>query len=641
VWLTVLALSVYGLPQGRAEETTPLKINRSLIVNEVGDAQVKVEVKIPAASYTAVKTVNPNVTGLLRRIGAGTHWAKLDNLRGRFDDFTRSAVIEYTQLGVARMAGEDLWEIALGAEAKLDLLHSAENIAILSGAVSTDLGTGTLNLRVEAPKAAKDLQLKPGPQRISYHFSPTVEQGTNPGVSFEMEVRSRIMSALAKSYSNEQLADLWVARSILKNTGSQMLLDYRVHSRLGGMGEWSAWKRTKRVLPGQTIVDAFFPILEVDKLGEMTSDRPMMLDVEYEYRQQDGRVVREADSRQVQLLGRNQAVFSSLSQDDGAGFYENYNFAPVILASFVSGDDAPMRELAGRLSRSAGVSAVSEKDDDARKFLSACYEFFNTNNVRCQASASAKSDTHAAQSLKYGRDVILNKSGSAVDLAILFASVCENVGLKPELFLTAGNCLPAVRLPGGQSVTVDMSAPATQSYAKAVEAGEKQLQEARDKGEILEIDIAKWRSLGVHGLDLPRFESGYLEANYRFTGSGQNYQAQSGQNPSSTTTGSGKQPAANLVGRWVLEQATRGVNIRYTMTLSSEGKYSYRAAAADGSQAATEAQESGTFQQEETWLKFSPDGGGQSHTYFYHLRGDDLELQLQGTSTPAVFHRAR
>ena len=63
-----------------------------------------------------------------------------------------------------------------------------------------------------------------------------------------------------------------------------------------------------------------------------------MIEAEYEYRQPDGRMVHDGATQQVQLLGRNQAVFSNLAENESVGFHDKYNNAPVILASLVESE---------------------------------------------------------------------------------------------------------------------------------------------------------------------------------------------------------------------------------------------------------------------------------------------------------------
>jgi hypothetical protein len=174
---------------------------------------------------------------------------------------------------------------------------------------------------------------------------------------------------------------------------------------------------------------------------------------------------------------------------------------------------------------------------------------------------------------------------------------------------------------------------------KILELTRARIKQIQAKGEFCEIDIARWRSLGVHGIAQPRMEAGLL-AGFRFAGGSQSSTAQptSQSQSGSTTGGSASTSLDSLVGRWVLEQSVNGSKVQYTVVLSADHKYAYRAVVI-GASGGAETQETGTFQQEETWLRFTPDGANQPHTYFYRLRGDELELQLQGAATPAIFRR--
>jgi hypothetical protein len=625
-----LALCVGTGRPSQADDAARFKISRTVVVNEVGDAQVKLAIKMSAESYTTAKSNNPNTAVLLRRLGAGTHWVKMENVRGQFEDNTSTVAIEYTQLGVARLAGDDLWEIALESDSKADLVASFDNTAVLSSVSQTDLGMATLNLRIEGPKGAKSLQLEHSPERVTYRFAPKPAQGTSPAAAFTLDAKSQVMSSLAKSAADSRLTGLWVARSVFKNTGDQVLNEYRVRFRIPAYSDFSEWKRSKRVLPGQTVVDAFFPVFEAEKLAQATGSRPLRIEVEYEYRQQDGRTVREGDSHQVQLLGRNQAVFSSCSADEAVGFYDKYNNAPLILAALVAGSDSLMQELSGRMTQLSG-SLPTQKDEDAQKFLANLYAFLGTNNVGLQ--------TPLGEEVRYGRDVLRNRAGTYVDLAVLFASVCDAAGLKPVLYLLPGNCLPAVRLPGGQIVALDVTQTGSLSFAKAVEEGAKKLIEAQTKGQLYAVDVAKWRSLGVQSLELAPFEAGFLDKNYRFAATSQSYQVTTS-TQTQTSTGEVKRDS-KLLGRWTLQQMPEGRTVQFTLVLSADGKYTYRAVVTAGSQPTSDSQEAGSFEQGDTSLKFLPADGKQPNVYFYRLRGDELDLQLQGSPTLVTFQRSK
>lgn len=619
-----LMLAIIG-PAARADDSTKFKINRSVTISGTGDAHVKLEAKMSAESYTTAKTNNLSTVVLLRRLGTGTDWTKLENIKGRFDDDASTFVIEYTHVGLARLTSDDLWEIDFAADTKHELLATFDTMAILTTTRHTDLGEAAVTVRIEIPKTGKDLRLLHSPERVTYRFAPPSTTGTGPQATFALDARGQLMSMLARPYSDSRFGDLWAARSVFKNTGDQTLSDYRVHYRVAGFSNWSEWKKARRVLPGQTVVDPYFPVLDLEKLGQLASSRSVMLEVEYEYRQQDGRTARENDSRQIQLLGRNQVAFSSIPADEAVGFLDKHNNAPAIIAALVDGDDSVMQEVAGRLNQLAGVSLATQKEEDARKFVNNLYAFLGNNSIGLQATL--------AQEVKFGRDVIRTRSGTCVDLAVLFASVCEAAGLQPVLYLTSDNCLVTVKLPGGQTMTLDVTKSGTVTSAKAQEEGAKLLREARAKGLLYEIDIARWRSQGVRSIDLPPIEAGLLTSKYKF--------AEGEQTTTAAATTTVKADKDKLAGRWTFQETPDGRTVNYTLTISADGSYTYRAVVTTNGKVTADAKEEGTFEQTDSQLKFVPTGNKQTNIYTYRLRGDELSLQLQGSSKLVAFQRAK
>ena len=72
-----------------------------------------------------------------------------------------------------------------------------------------------------------------------------------------------------------------------------------------------------------------------------------MLEVEYEYRTKDGELVKETDATRVEMLARNEAVFSDMRGDDQAGFHDLFSNIPALMAAYVNGTDPVMQQLAG------------------------------------------------------------------------------------------------------------------------------------------------------------------------------------------------------------------------------------------------------------------------------------------------------
>ena len=88
------------------------------------------------------------------------------------------------------------------------------------------------------------------------------------------------------------------------------------------------------------------------------------------------------------------------------------------------------------------------------------YEILRANDFTYQhppalSDKQLSFDIQRVQNVKFPRDVIRDRSGTCIDLAILYASMVNAVGLEPHLALIPGHCFPVVRLPGGQLVAVE------------------------------------------------------------------------------------------------------------------------------------------------------------------------------------------
>ena len=346
-------------------------------------------------------------------------------------------------------------------------------------------------------------------------------------------------------------------------------------------------------------------------------------------------------SRQVQLLGRNQIIFSSLKNEEACGFHDRFNYAPIVLASFVSCDDPLMQELGGRVSQMAGGPASSLRNEDAAKFLAALYNFLTINKISYQTPPGGTFQGQFGQHLKYGRDVLRNRAGTCIDLAVLYASVCESVGLTPVLYVIPGHCFPAVRMPGGQLVPVEATMIGRGTFLQAVETAEKTLREARASGNVIEINVKALHDMGVHSLDLPAMEAGYLDKHFQFPA---NAPAANAQNPSAQNNVAPPQNSRinpGLVGSWMYEQSTYGVTMRYGLVVAADGSYAYAVVRVTASGATPTCQETGAVTQDGNQLRFTPNNGQPVSVYRFKLNGDTLELQQQGAPGSVTFRKVQ
>ena len=79
------------------------------------------------------------------------------------------------------------------------------------------------------------------------------------------------------------------------------------------------------------MVDPFFPVLDLEKLGMLTGSRTVSLECEYQYKRGDGEAVTESDTRKLQLLGYNETIFSGLAPQEVTSLQEASEFIPYVL----------------------------------------------------------------------------------------------------------------------------------------------------------------------------------------------------------------------------------------------------------------------------------------------------------------------
>ena len=128
---------------------------------------------------------------------------------------------------------------------------------------------------------------------------------------------------------------------------------------------WSPWYGTPLVVPGQTVVDAYFPVFEMEKIGKLTGQTKAAMEIQYQYHRADGKLVEDGETREFTLLSRNQVYYSSLKPEDCADWSDRFNLGGVVVASFVTHEDPVIQQAAGRLAKWVGGANAAGSDEEA------------------------------------------------------------------------------------------------------------------------------------------------------------------------------------------------------------------------------------------------------------------------------------
>ncbi len=637
--LSVLCASMLVAVRAQADEAA-FKIKRTIRLDSVGNADIRLQVAAPTNLYTAIKTKTPNIAVLLRKLGAGREWTVLENVDGSFNDMQSTIDIHFTQRGLARVESGRQWSIPFVPGSTPELVDIHDTTAIYEEASSSPLGLATMIIRVECPAGSSNLKHNGAGRTFSYEYEPKVAGQGTADAKFNVDHKDAIMSCLAKCYSNENFAMLWAARGRFDNTGSATLSDYRVRFRIAGFTAWSPWHHTSKVYPGQVVVDPFYPVFDFDKLNGVTGPRPALLETEYEYTRPNGQKVAESDSRKLDILGYNQTIFSGLPLSDIMSLADRLEYMPIVLASFTTPNDSVIQELAGRVSGKAGGAAAAFNNADAVKFLHSLYDSLCENRIAYQSPPSFVNGAQFGQHIKLGRDVLRNHAGTCIDLAILWASTCEAVGLKPVLIVIPGHCFPAVYLPEGQLVAIEATGVGKCNFEKALEIGNEELQRAR-QGESIQVDVMAQRKAGVPSLDLPTASPTFLtDMGYHFDATSRTTTQQQAAQQQTDEADDSRCTAAtpSVVGVWGFTGQLPVGNVDVGLALTAQGKMAF-VIISKGPNGQQSVKSVGHWQASGNMLVLTDEN--MTQRFQYQLQGDQLSVYFPGLQSWVNFRRVQ
>ena len=456
--------------------------------------------------YTSLKRATPNTAVLIRKLGLSDQSGAIEGQAGEWVDGESTLKISYYSRGTARVGKVDVWELPLLDSIDTELVAVTEDKAVLTQAAEIPgLGVATNTIKVTLPPGAYEVKTLKSPARLSYKL-PVAPASGEAKAEFDFEVKDQVMTSLAKALSNKAFAPLWTARSKLKNAGQASLRDYRVRFRIAEYAPtWSAWQGTPVVVAGQTVVDSYFPIFDMEKIGRLTGQTRAALEIQYQYKGSDGKSVDETETKELTLLSRNQVYYSSLKPNDCVDWNDRMNLVGTVVSSFVTHEDTVIQQAAGRIAKWSGGANAAGSDEEALKFMAAAYLFMG-ENIAYQTPPSGENETKFIQHVKYGRDVLKNRAGTCIDLAILYASLCQAVGLETVLYNIPGHCFPAVKLPvSGRIIAVEATMIGKHSFQDSVKhAAETNMAKIRSGNlPFDEAIVAKHQKAGAIPMDLP------------------------------------------------------------------------------------------------------------------------------------------
>ncbi len=505
-WLLTLLLSALALAE--TEGTDRVRFKQVCRVKANGDVDITSDLIFSVRSYTQIRKTVANTSMLLRTLGVVGQYSEMKDVKAEFDDDRHAVRVTSTLLGGMKNRGKDWLGEIIDAE-KYEVISTHPDSIVLLAASQTDAGAllvGTV--RLEFPPGTQNVRFDAGRGGVLAEMpAPASQAQGNVDLDVNLAARPEIMSCFYKIYGNPRFRQLWVGRAVFRNRGTAALQDLRVRFRIPGYAPWSPWDHTPFVYPGQTLVEAYYPTFSLI-VRELKSATPATVEIAWSYRTPDGRTIEDNDTRRIDILGLNEVIFSSLYAEESVSFFDLFNYGPLLGATFVSHTDPIIQRFAGMAAGLAGGVAASASRDNALTFMRAVYDLMVYNQIRYQ-SPPGLFVRGVRQHVKFGRDVLQNRAGTCIDLAILYASACQAGGLEPLLVMLPGHCYPIIRLPDGTLQPVEATAVSGTAagqkipFEAAKERGEKEWKDCQADGIFYLVDVQKLRAQGVPTPELP------------------------------------------------------------------------------------------------------------------------------------------
>lgn len=556
----------------RAEADAPAAATRSLVqkiqIEPLGDAQVQMVWQMTPAGYRQFQTLLATPDGKFLRpptpenainfLDLNNLWIKAESPKGAFDDDRHRFTVNFRLKGYAKSAPNNFWVIDLlddgrwheplmaAGRIRYSLPPRAGMYNYHLAKYQTDSGLAVLEtkggyflerIEVTLPAGSKEVavgKLGNGRHALRYQTPKpapaTSDSDPSAGLRVLLQTRQEIVPVLHKLYADPRWSTLYVGRLRIENHSADTLTDVRVRYRCtipGCQKDVSESEPIAATLyPGMSVSHAIYPILDpnICKLRSKTTGEWA---VEYSYTDPEGKRKLGTRKAQLTILGVNDAPSTSLDLTGSPARDVTYEHLahdmPILIASFVHPDDPVVKDLKGQVSKVVGGAVTGSEPE---QYLEALYNVFRMNIAYTTPSGGQRDDGRFFQHLYYARDVLRTRSGTCIDLAILFASVAEASGMDACVVMIPGHAFPAVVLKtkNKEGKIEDVLYPVettgcaggqwnkSAAFSEAVSGARKTYAEAVKKGHYAVIRMKDLRAWGVSPPELPDLPANPLES---------------------------------------------------------------------------------------------------------------------------------
>ncbi len=322
---------------------------------------------------------------------------------------------------------------------------------------------------------------------------PHSEAAKEPRLKVELYVIPEVLTGAYKIYGGDN-ANVWVARTIITNTGDVPVKDLSVSYKIANYVDWTNAETYPEIVPGETVRDYCWPDFRSEDMQKINTKTAAEVTMQYSY---EGLSQPRQEMGQFAFLGKNDFVWTFMNPADIVDWnfedsFDNANLLP----AYVTTNDPTIQETAKTLT--AGLFTAS--DEETLAAIERLWNGLQAYGMQYVTEPTTFWTDSNGQYIQFPAQTLNNRGGNCVDLSLLFASLAEAVGIKTYLALSEGHCQVAFELPESGDIypleETEVGTPGV-SAAMAVDDAANWIAEQIDQGTFFSVDVREQWGNGV------------------------------------------------------------------------------------------------------------------------------------------------
>ena len=326
-------------------------------------------------------------------------------------------------------------------------------------------------------------------------------------------VRRSIMSFGYKVYANPQVnaGKYFLSKVVLKNSGGKPIHDLTVSYQVPDYIPWTTPEVSGDLPPGNSVVELYYPKFP-ERITHLANQTPATLEIKLQWREEEGGLREQVLRDDFLIYGVNEVQYSDLPAEDMLTWYDQWNLAQFVIC-MVTPNDPTVKEYAAAITKRIGgtLAGVTQDPRQVLELMKATYDYMRETGMRYASSEGVPTsigDTRTlVQTVRLPRDVISSNNGLCIELAILWASILDQLGCQTYILLRPGHAFTIVQA-GDQNFPIECTAITPKAvgqnndvpFEKAVEMASEDLQKQQFK---IVMSVQQYRGQGYASPELP------------------------------------------------------------------------------------------------------------------------------------------